>query len=350
MKLKLALLVCATIGSAAPALAQTGAGTASAGPARSAPIGDAPTVYLGLFSVHQNGGRGHAALTSERVGDDISGTLSVNPCGGGTAGTGRHGVSAFATDAWRMSAKVLELNAQEAVIQLDSQRLRRAGQDETSAPESMTLTLKRGERKTLEVLTFAAGACDTSTSILGVLLATREELTGITPVDHARGSTSARSGVVERRMKKMGDSAPPEWGSVGMLAELWLVHTMPGRPDETRHLSMRILPFPMEFSFPAVATDSRSGSLSVKVDGTLESGRTPDGERRLHVTATRAVTAVTSARPVGESKPVVEGSTKTTVALPGPDEVISFELPPLRTADGVVLPDRWSVRLRLSQK
>jgi hypothetical protein len=33
----------------------------------------------------------------------------------------------------------------------------------------------------------------------------------------------------------------------------------------------------------------------------------------------------------------MQGSTKTTVALPGPDEVLSFEMPPLRASDGVTL-------------
>ena len=84
------------------------------------------------------------------------------------------------------------------------------------------------------------------------------------------------------------------------------------------------------------------------MEGTLESGRTADGERRLHFTATRAVAAVTSARPARDGKPVVEGSTKTTIALPGPDEVLSFELPPLRTTEGATLPDRLSIRLRIA--
>jgi hypothetical protein len=350
MNLKVAVFVGVMICSAAMALAQSAAVGGSARPTASA---EPPTVYIGLFSVHQNGGRGHAALTAERVGDDISGLLAVNPCGGSSAGSAKHGVSAFATDAWRMSGKVIELTDQEAVIQLEAHRIRRAGQDEASAPESMTLTLKRGERKTFETLTFPpAGTCDASTSTLGALLATRHELTGISPAADAATLREPRggSGVV-----RLGRSAGPgkttrTWTGFGVNADLWLVRASPGRPDETLHVASTVAPMPTSFSFPAVVAESRAGKMSVKVEGTIESGRAADGEYRLHFTATRAVTAMTSARPVAESKPVVEGSTKTTVALPDPNEVISFELPPLRTADGVTLPDRWSIRVRLSQK
>ena len=88
--------------------------------------------------------------------------------------------------------------------------------------------------------------------------------------------------------------------------------------------------------------------MTVKVEGTVEAGQSPEGERRFHFTATRSVTSVTSARPTRDGKPIVEGSTKTTVALPGPDEVLSFEMPPLRTPEGVTLSDRLSVRVRLA--
>jgi hypothetical protein len=348
MKLKVALLVGATICSAVTASAQSGGGAGRAGSARTAAIRDTATVYVGLFSVHQNGGRGHAALTAETVGDDISGLLSINACGGSSAGTAKHGISAFATDAWRMSGRVLELNDQEAVIQLDSFRIRRGGQDETSAPESMTLTLKRGERRTLETLSFPpSGSCETVTSSLEALLATRDELTGVSPAVHSTSSTRPSSGVATGGAVKTGRTHT--WTGFGVNADLWLVRTSPGRPDETLHLTSTVVPIPTAFSFPPVTAEGRAGKLSVKVEGTIESGRSADGEYRLHFTATRSVTAMTSARPVAESKPTVEGSTKTTVALPDPNEVISFELPPLRTADGATLPDRWSIRVRLSK-
>jgi hypothetical protein len=247
-----------------------------------------------------------------------------------------------------VTGKILEMNDQQAVIQLDSQRLRRDGHDETSAPESRTLTLKRGERTTLETLTFpAAGTCEPVTSYFAALFATRKELSDTTTADYARASTKPLNGAATAGVTKRGE---PARSDLEREVDLWLIHTSPGRPDETLHLTSKALPFPTPFSFPAAIIRGPNGTVSVKVDGTIETGLLPDGQRRLHFTTTRAVTTLTSSRPVAESKPVIEGSTKTTVALPGPDEVLSFEMPPLRASDGVTLPDRLSIRLRLTPK
>jgi hypothetical protein len=311
---------------------------------------ETPIVYVGLFSVSQKGGRGHTALTAEKAGQDISGMLSISPCGGGSAGTARVPISAFATDVWLLTGKTLEMNDQQTSIQLEWRRLRAGGLDETSAQESTTLTLKRGERRTLETLSFPpSGSCDASTSSLDVVFGTRQEISGSSQSDRAHGSAGGGVGVgVGAGSHKKTGNAAPTFTTLGLTADLWLVRTRPGRPDETLHVTETVMPIPRPFSFAPMTIESPGGTLNVRVEGTLESGRTADGERRLHFTATRAVAAVTSARPARSSEPVVEGSTKTTIAFPGPDEVLSFELPPLRTTDGATLPDRLSIRLRIA--
>ena len=130
--------------------------------------------------------------------------------------------------------------------------------------------------------------------------------------------------------------------------DLWLVRNTPGRADETVHVTSRVMPAPVAYAFAPLTIQTSAGVVSVKVEGTVEVGQSPQGEPQFHFTATRNVTSTTSLRPTRDGRSVVEGSTKTTVALPRPDEVLSFEMPPLRTADGVTLPDRLSIRVRVN--
>ena len=129
---------------------------------------------------------------------------------------------------------------------------------------------------------------------------------------------------------------------------MWLVRTVPGRADETLHLTSPVAPTPRRFAFPAVTIQTATGTLTVKVEGTVEAGVTPDGERRFHFAANRTVTFALTSRPGPAAAPIVEGSTKTTVPVPGPEEVIGFEMPPLRVPGGATLPDRLSIRVRLT--
>ena len=320
-----------------------------------------PIVHSGLFIMRPDGKHsGSAVQTGQKVGDDLGGTLYMSPCDGiGAARPGRQ-ISAFATDVWQMSGKVLELNDQLASVQIGWKRLRRAGQDESSAEQVTTLTLKRGERFTIEnVNAPASGSCDARSVQLDVVFASRQELSGIRAeqfVDAAGGGTG-RAAAGGRGINMGGGGGAVSVGTQKtgghpflerLNAELWLVRSTPGRADETLHVTSQVMPIPSPFAFAPMTIQTSTGSLSIKVEGTIEAGLTSDGDRKFHFTARRTTTTLTSNRPARDDKPVVEGSTKTTVGMPGPEEVLSFEMPPLRTAEGVTLPDRLSIRVRLS--
>ena len=326
-----------------------------------------PIVHSGLFTTRADGKVGSAAMqTGEYVGADLDGTLHLSCSGSGASTVGRP-VSAFATDVWAMSGKVLELNDQQASVQVGWRRLRRAGQEENSPEQSTTLTLKRGERHTLETIAVpASGACEARTVTLDVVFASRSELYGISESDYARGSGGGRgSGTAsaggrlpyvqgsQSRVGAGGAMGPvpgglPHPGLERLTVDLWLVRSTPGAADQTLHMTSSLRPFPETFAFAPLTVQTANGTVNLKVEGTLEGGLSSEGERQLYFAASRSVTTTASSRPARDGKAVTEGSTKTTLKMPGPDEVVSFEMPPLRTADGVTLPDRFSIRVRVN--
>jgi hypothetical protein len=133
------------------------------------------------------------------------------------------------------------------------------------------------------------------------------------------------------------------------MATLWLVQTAPGRPDNTQQLTVQLTGMPRPFSFMPVTFHLPTGTLSMTVQGTVETGLTPDGVPHFYFTANRTVGFAPSGRPARDNAPGTGGSVKTAVAMPGPDEVLSFELPPLQ-GEGASLPDRFSIRVRVTQQ
>jgi hypothetical protein len=323
-----------------------------------------PIVWSGLYSISADGKtKGSAVQTGEYVGADLGGSVYLSPCATMGAASGGHQVSAFATDVWVMSGKVLELTDQHASVQVGFRRTKRGGQDETSPEQSVTLTLARGERHRLETITVpAAGSCEQRTAALDVVFGSRAELYGITDDAYARGgsrsSATAGSGYLQGSKQRsgsvggalaLGASGVTSPAGERLTAELWLVRSTPGQPDETQHLASQLMPMPVAYSFPPVTIQTAAGPITIKVEGTIEAGLSPDGQRRFHFAAGRTVTASTSSRPARDVKPLVESSNKVTFAMPEGDEVLGFEMPPLRTPDGTTLPDRLSIRVRISR-
>ena len=373
MRWPVAILVAALVSTGAAARAQT----AARGSTPTAESIQKPIVHSGLFVVSADGhGSGSAVQTGDREGGELSGILFISPCGVIGASNPERPVSAFATDIWLMSGRVLALNDQQVSVQIGWRRLRRNGQEESSPEQSVTLTLQRGERHTLEnVAVPAMGACDARNVSLEVVFASRQELWGVRADAYAaagggRGSAAGGSGTGTGGGSGSGSGAGAGAGSGGgavvrdrvsvamkgvgdpalerRTADLWLVRTTPGRADETRHIASQVIAIPTKYAFAPLTIATAFGTLNVVVAGTVEVGLSPEGEPGFHFTATRNMTWSATAQPARETWAVAEGSTKTTVALPGPEEVLSFEMPPLRAPDGAVLPDRLSVRVRLS--
>jgi hypothetical protein len=138
-----------------------------------------------------------------------------------------------------------------------------------------------------------------------------------------------------------------------LFADLWLVHSVPGRPDETQLITSPVRSLPSEFAFAPIDVVVTDGLLNVRISGTIETGQTPTGERQLYFSAQRASTFVPAGGGVRDQvrrTASSDGSTKTSVGLPGADEVLSFELPPLQDPQGGTTAGRLSIRVRVTPR
>jgi hypothetical protein len=96
------------------------------------------------------------------------------------------------------------------------------------------------------------------------------------------------------------------------------------------------------YAFAPVTIETAEGRMLVQVTGSFSL----TGDQLMFVTG-RKVSFATSARP-RDTTPDVQGTGKTVNAMPGPDEVLSFELPSVRLPGGRAIPDQFSVRVRIT--
>jgi hypothetical protein len=315
---------------------------------------DAPKVHAGLFTLNAEGRIGAAAMQSgDRQGADLAGIVYLAPCNTVGAANPGHAISASATEVWKLTGSVVEVASDRATVQLSWQRVRKGGKDEEPTPQWVTVTLKRDERTTLEAISIpAAGNCPARDASLEIAFISMKQLfaanaaAGQTP--GSLGPRPSVSGTISKHFSEFGFLGD---GNVSMptalRAELWLVRSSPGS-DEVRHLRSPVGSIPMSFGFAPISIQTSAGTLTVKVEGTVESGATATGSPQFHFSAKRTTMFAPANRAARDTTPVVEVSTKTTVAMPGPDDVLSFELPPLQTPDGRHVADRLSVRVKLT--
>jgi hypothetical protein len=283
---------------------------------------------------------------------------------------------ASATEVWKLSGRVHALTETQVSLELTWQRVRRGGREVNAPGQTVPLTLARGERTRLDEVTVpAAGVCPERSAVLDVVFASRDELrarpdeavtTGVGGGGSRAGASSgagvagagvAGSGGGVRVVRATGaGTTTTRFANTDRVprmpvADLWLVHSALGAADETLHVTVgQVTSFPREFSFAPLAVRTAAGVLTVTVQGTIETGLTPEGEPRLYFSANRRVTFAPAGRAARDTAPVVEGSTRTAVAMPGADDVLSFEMPPLRSPGGQTLTNRLSIRVRLTSQ
>jgi hypothetical protein len=326
-----------------------------------------PIVHVGVFAIRPDGSAGaHAVETARSAGEPLSGAVYLAPCATIGAVSGVRPLPASATEAWRLSGRVLALTEAQTSLQLTWHKIRQNGQDVALPGNTVSLTLNRGERVRLDGVTVEpAGLCPGRTAAFEAVFASLNEM-----IPSGGPATSRTAEIRSPSGRTVGTWQAGRGGFVTTVeggdtvtrfavagrprnvtsADLWLVHAAPGIADETRHLAVDSLSsFPREFSFPPVAITTAAGVLTVLVQGTIETGLAPDGEPRLYFSANRRVTFAPSGRAPRDTASVVEASTKTAVPMPGPQDVLSFEMPPLRVPGGDAVPNNLSIRVKLTR-
>jgi hypothetical protein len=104
-------------------------------------------------------------------------------------------------------------------------------------------------------------------------------------------------------------------------ADLWLVQRMPSGVEQVNHQTIRLDRAGGSFSFAPVKVSGERGEVDVEIGGAFRRFRAPVGGEYLYLSLTRAIS--------GESMPPggYRGGTGTMIPLPGPAEVLSFEIP-----------------------
>jgi hypothetical protein len=344
------------------ALALLAAQTAGASPQR--PPAD-PTIQIGLFSYRPDGTeQGYASgdLSAESF-------QYVTACG---IGSGNRPVPDEATDAWRVSGKVVSIRADEAIIQLDWQRTRSDGVAVSSPGASVQLTLHPGDRVPLDSAhPKNAAQCPARTigfearydarpfgggpSVLRRGSGTGGGISGGGGGAGVRGgggggATAAATGSISgfgravHEPKETADATAAQQFDV----DLWLVHSAPGEKEETAHQALARVRGGARFAFAPVTIEIAHTIVNLQVTGMLRFATDGSGARQLLFTTSRSATFSAGAGAGRDTIPSTQGSSTVTSPMPGPDDVLSFELPPVRVPNGgPSIPDQFAVRVRI---
>jgi len=335
----------------------------------------APVLQVGVFSYGPDGKEQAAAYATTLDTD------SFQYIAGCEIGGGNRPVPDRATDAWRVSGKVDTLTAEEAVVRIDWQRVRAAKAGATSPGGSVQLTLHPGDRVPLDsanpdvtascgarTIGFEArfgprpgfmvgpnGPLNRSPAV--TIMGSRGSGGGIgggsgsgVGAGSGSGTGSGGGGFVNAISVPKADS-PSLPGARTYTAELFLVRTdkaHPEKPDfNLQGLILQDVREKADFAFSPFAVDTSAGPVNVQITGSLRGVTIEGGGSWLVFTTTRTV-RYSSAGPSRDPTSSTTGTSTTRNPMPGPDDVLSFELPPIRVPNsGVIVPEQYSVRVRI---
>jgi hypothetical protein len=354
--------------------------------AQSKPAGT-PILQVGVFSIGSDGKQQAAAYETSLA------TESVQYIAGCVIGGGNRPVPDRATDAWRLSGKVERMTGDEAVVRVDWQRIRSAGVATTAPGGSIQLTLHPGDRVPLDSATpdptagcgartvsFEArfeprpgwmvgpgGALSVSPEVtimrngsagaggarVGGGVGQGSGVSGTGRAVHVETSV-ASSNVADETVSQAGQASRPA-ALVGNQVrgdydvDLFLVRsdkTHPEQPDfNLQGLILRKVGT-ADFAFSPFTIDTSAGPLNVQIRGSLRV-TADEGSPQLVFTTMRTV-RYSSNGPNRDASSSSSGSSTTRNPMPGPDDVLSFELPPIRIPNSpATVPEQYSVRVRI---
>ncbi len=327
---------------------------------------DTPVLQVGVFSYGPDGKSQAAAYETTLA------TESRQYIAGCMIGGGNRPVPDSATDAWRISGKVERMTGDEAVVRVDWQRIRSAGVATTAPGASIQLTLHPGDRVPLDSATpDPTAGCGARTVSFearyeprpGWMVGPAGPLTESPAVTIMRSGTSgggassgsgsgvgagASSGGGGGRLVHM----PKTDSMVGVSSrtfELFLVRTDKAHPENPEYNLQGLILREVDtagFAFSPFTVDTAAGPLNVQIRGLLRL-TADEGSPQLVFTTIRRVW-YSSTGPNRDATSGASGSSTTRNPMPGPDDVLSFELPPIRVPNSsATVPDQYSVRVRI---
>ena len=318
-----------------------------------------PVVQVGLFAYEADGNpTARAVYTPPGLGDrEAVVWATATLC---QLGAGRMPAEGTAAHAWRFTGKIVSSTPEEAVVQLEWRRTLDRGQTVAGPGSSVQLTLRVGEPVPLDHVAPTSSKCAASSAFEA-----RYESRPI-PMRHGAGggvgSGAATGGGTGHAFKQYGTqreasdgggssaaarsaiAAPAAPASAAFEMSVWLVQTAPGREERVQHLTLPLSRTEAaNFTFPRLALASPEGEVSVQIGGSFSIEN--DG-RDLVFTPVRTVMFRSAAgRTSGTQR---RGEGKVSSPMPGPNDVISFELPPVSTGTGPGIPDKFAIRVRLA--
>jgi hypothetical protein len=321
-----------------------------------------PVVQVGLFGYRADGMVGGAAYDTW---PDLTSTVYVTSarCG---MGAGNRTPPADASDIWQFTGKVVSETNDEAVVQLSWRRLKIGGRVANGDESSVQLTLRNGEAQQLDQASIEPRpGCQTVAVAFEARYAPRLSgpgyplgmgVGGITSGTPALGSGGGASvGRVTSSIQPGGGGGGgarvggADQGSAQWDVNVWLVRTVPGKPPESAHSVLKMNRDGASFAFAPVPVSTSRGEAVVRVMGALAVIIGANGEEQLRFTAQRQVSPAGGPGSI-DGKLASSGASTVMYRMPGPQEVLAFEMPPVYVEGAEPVPDIFSVRLTVAPR
>jgi hypothetical protein len=204
---------------------------------------------------------------------------------------------------WRVASHVVRSSESQVVVSIDWRRLWDRGQKLSNGPAgAVQLALNTGDRIPLDHIPnmLPNEACRAVGMGLEVRL--------------GRAAPTAKAGATTLPL------GAREGGAGSLDVDLWLVHTTPAGSQQALHQTVRLTAAGATFTFAPVKFETTRGEVGVELTGTFQRYTATTGGEFLLLSMSRMITGGT-ATPAG-----VSGTTSSLIALPRPDEVLSFEM------------------------
>ena len=147
----------------------------------------------------------------------------------------------------------------------------------------------------------------------------------------------------------VGAGAGVSGGVTSRTFELFLVRTDKAHPENPDYNLQGLILQKVataDFAFSPFTIETSAGPLNVQIRGLLRV-TVDEASPQLIFTTIRKVW-YSSTGPNRDAATTASGSSTTKNPMPGPDDVLSFELPPIKVPNSsVTLPDQLSVRVRI---